>query len=267
VTSPLYLKTRLAMLVTVQRMFNLMGLQIRRLQGGASIDNAEQEVLRLAGRDVSCIVEFGAADGRDTEVFAKKFPTAKVIGIEPVPKSFAKLAARAAVAQNIVAIEAAVSDKAGTTKLFISSEADASSISAPVVTGSAFDRHVETVGTTDVKVVTLDDVCKDNGIEQIDILKMDAQGSELAALKGASKLLGSGAIKRIFTEVQFVRLYEDACLFFELETFLCRQDFYLHGIYNLSHNEHGQLCWGDAIFIHESVRPIGATRRFQGKSS
>jgi FkbM family methyltransferase len=259
-----YLKTRNIALAAIQRVFGLLGLQLRRLRNGVSTENGEEEILRLMGADVRCIVEFGAADGRDTEVYAKRFPAAKVVAIEPVPQSFKKLEARRLTARNIVAIEAAVSDKIGETSLFISSEVDASSVLPPVATGSAFDKYTETVGKVSVRQVTLDQVCDFCSITNVDLIKMDAQGAELLALKGAERLLERESIRYIFTEVQFIRIYEDSCLFHEMWNFLASQGFYLHGLYGLSHNEHGQLCWGDAIFIHKSARPKNATRAFPG---
>jgi FkbM family methyltransferase len=258
-----YLKIRIFVLSAIQSVFGAFGLQVRRLSKGTSVENAESELFRLAGDNVKTVVEFGAADGRDTEALARRFTKARVFGIEPVPESFKRLVARTSLVSNLVALEAAVGSSSGETTLFISSEADASSIFRPVKTGSAFDKHAETVGDVVVQQVTLDEISAKHEISSIEILKMDAQGAELEALKGASKLLGQSAIKLVFAEIQFIRLYENACLFYELWAFLESQDFYLHGVYNMSHNEHGQLCWGDAIFVHESVRPQNATRRFQ----
>jgi FkbM family methyltransferase len=257
-----YLKARIKFLAAVQAVFGAFGLQLRRLKKGASIENGENELLRLAGPNVTTVVEFGAADGRDTEVFARRFPLARVFGIEPVPQSFKKLSERCGLFPNLVAVEAAVGETPGEARLFISSEADASSISRPLVTGSAFDKHTVTVEEVVVRQITMDVICDEHNISSIDILKMDAQGAELRALKGASKLLGRSGVKYIFSEIQFIRIYEDTCLFHELWEFLESNEFYLHGIYGMNHNEHGQLCWGDAIFVHESVRPKNATRRF-----
>jgi FkbM family methyltransferase len=261
-TRKAYLKLRIHVLTAIQHFFGLFGLQLRRLNKGTSVEDVESELFRLAGSDVRTIFEFGAADGRDSEALARRFPHARVVAIEPVPQSFKKLSARGSALPNLIAIEAAVGATSGETTLFVSSEADASSIFRPVETGSAFDKHSETVGNVIVRQVTLDEVSAGHDVSTIDILKMDAQGAELQALKGASRLLGKSGIKFILAEIQFIRLYDGACLFHELWGFLETHDFYLHGVYDMSHNEHGQLCWGDAIFVHESVRPQNATQRF-----
>ena len=52
-----------------------------------------------------------------------------------------------------------------------------------------------------VQTKTLDDFCLDEKIENIDVLKMDTEGSELNILKGAIKLLSENKINVIYTEI------------------------------------------------------------------
>lgn len=262
-----YLKARMFFLVCVQSAFGKLGLQIRRLKKNVSVEDSVSEMVRLAGPHVRTIVEFGAADGRDTEDLCRRFPQATVIGVEPVPASFKKLAERQSRCKNLIVEEAAIGNQAGTATLFLSSEPDASSISPPVKTGSAFDKHAESIGKLTVTQMTLDSLCEKHQINSIDILKMDAQGAELEALEGARRLLAGHGIRVIYSEIQFIRLYEKACLFHELWAFLETHGFYLHGVYGFSHNEHGQLCWGDALFVHETARPPNATLPFSGKKT
>ena len=245
----IYLKTRIFLLTAIQWSFGAFNLQLRRLTKGTDLEDPDKEIRRLAGPDVRWIMEFGAADGRDSKVLAAEYPNAKVLALEPVPGSFEKLALAAKNESRIIAREMAVSDKPGTQTLFLASERDASALSAPNQTGSAFDKHAENVGKVDVAVTTIDEQCAELGIEHIDILKMDAQGAELLALHGAESTLKRGAIGVIYTEIQFIKLYEQSCLFHELWHHLDGAGYALHNIYNLNHNEHGQLCWGDAIFV------------------
>jgi FkbM family methyltransferase len=52
-----------------------------------------------------------------------------------------------------------------------------------------------------VEAVSLDQLCSDHAILQIDLLKIDVQGHEATVLKGASDLLRNGKIKTIFLEL------------------------------------------------------------------
>jgi len=48
-----------------------------------------------------------------------------------------------------------------------------------------------------IKLMTLDDYCKNNSIQKIDFLKIDVEGHELEVLKGATNLLKEERIKMI----------------------------------------------------------------------
>ena len=51
-----------------------------------------------------------------------------------------------------------------------------------------------------VRVFALDDYCTSNGIKSIAFLKLDIEGSELNALRGATRLLGERVIATILVE-------------------------------------------------------------------
>ena len=51
--------------------------------------------------------------------------------------------------------------------------------------------------TETVRLSTLDEYCAEQGIEQIDLLKLDVEGHELAVLRGGQKMIQEGRIKRI----------------------------------------------------------------------
>jgi FkbM family methyltransferase len=56
-------------------------------------------------------------------------------------------------------------------------------------------------GDERVQTVCLDQFCTDHAIEEIDLLKIDIQGHEYAALQGAEQLIRTGRIKTIFMEL------------------------------------------------------------------
>lgn len=60
----------------------------------------------------------------------------------------------------------------------------------------AVDEH----GTETVPMTTIDQYLADNEIERVDVLKLDIEGHELAALRGASSALESGAIRAVIVE-------------------------------------------------------------------
>lgn len=89
--------------------------------------------------------------------------------------------------------------------------------------------------------------CLKNNIKSIDILKMDIQGGELAALSGASGLLNSQEIKIVYAEVYFVQQYESEPLFHDVSKFLYGFGFTLQDLYTPIYGN-GNFAWCDAIF-------------------
>jgi hypothetical protein len=99
----------------------------------------------------------------------------------------------------------------------------------------------------EVEVCTIDEFCRNRCIDTIDILKLDIQGSELSALRGASGFLRDKRIKLIYTETYFKKQYENQPLFHDLSKFLEQYGYYLQDFYNPIYGK-GDLVWCDVIF-------------------
>jgi FkbM family methyltransferase len=240
---------KILVLEKIQKLFNVFGFQLRRLDAGVHLDSALEEQLRLAGPNIGCIIEIGAADGRDSRIYAERCRDAVVHAIEPLPSSFAKLSAQAADEPRLHAYQLAVSDSIGTADFHVAVNADSSSLLPPHKTGGVFDKYIETAETIQILTTTLPDFCAEHGISHIDLLKIDAQGVELDILRGAEAMLRNGSISVLYCEVQFERLYEDSCLYHHLASFLEEVGYVLHSLYDFSYDKSGRMVWADAIFV------------------
>jgi FkbM family methyltransferase len=241
----------------VQTILAKAGYQLRRVEGGSSVDDPYAMQRALLGPGVETIFEVGAADGTDTENYCRDYPRADVYAFEPLDESFAKVQARAGTNPRLKPFQIALSDREGESTFFIAESNDSSSLLPPRETGSNFDEHHQTRAEQTVKTTTLDTFRAEQGIGRIDLLKVDAQGAELSILDGAEQTLTAGQVSLIFIEVQFIPAYEGAPRYDELATRLYSKGFSLHNFYDLQHDQHGRLCWGDALFVHESFTPAG----------
>jgi FkbM family methyltransferase len=85
---------------------------------------------------------------------------------------------------NIVLIQAGLSDRCGVAKLFTSSNSELNSLSQAATGGDQFEI---------IELLTLDSCRKKYGWDQIDFIKMDAEGEELNILKGGEAFLSSAS--------------------------------------------------------------------------
>ena len=111
-------------------------------------------------------------------------PSGRVIAFEPNPRSFAIASNNLSHLEQVTLYEMAVTDRVGTARL---ENRDITQGALNRLTEGEDDK--ETIG---VQVTTLDAVLADR-TRPVDFLKCDAEGSELAVLKGAHEILTTDA--------------------------------------------------------------------------
>jgi FkbM family methyltransferase len=117
------------------------------------------------------IVDAGANIGMSTLYFASKFPAAKVIAIEPESSNFQILQANCGKLKNVTLIHAAVwpNDEPLAVQ---DTSVDKWAFIVKKSSGG-------TVGPGSVRSVTIPDILRRFGIEEVDLLKLDIEGAEL----------------------------------------------------------------------------------------
>lgn len=83
----------------------------------------------------------------------------------------------------------------------------------------------EVTDHTPLAVEPLDKFCEDNGITDVDFLKVDVQGGEMAVLQGGKSIIGEHLLG-LRAEVEFAPLYKQQPLFSEMEIYLREFGFY-----------------------------------------
>src|SRR5204862_1931760 len=110
-------------------------------------------------------------------------------------------------------------DKDGEARFEIN-RSDVSSSLLPIdPRNSAWFRRVLSVAQTiQDPTITLPSLMAEQGMQTVDLLKLDLQGAERFVLTGATALLDR--VRVIYTEVFFEQLYAGAWLFWEMNEFL-----------------------------------------------
>jgi FkbM family methyltransferase len=143
-------------------------------------DRIERRVLASRLRPGSVVVDAGANIGIYSQFLSKCVgPDGKVHSFEPSPDNFRRLRSATSGFSNVHANQLAVSDKTGESVLYISDKLN--------VDHRAYPTEGETRRTLSIKSIRLDDYFKPG--ERVDFIKMDIQGFELQALRGAERVL------------------------------------------------------------------------------
>ena len=210
----------------------------------------------LAGQDSKIIFDIGANTGSVTAAYLKAFPDADIHSFEPCHKTFKRLRDRHGDNKRVHVHERAVSDSAGTLTFYEAENHATNSLfpsadEAALLFGSS---KTKTSSTEQVESITINGYCQEHGIDKINLLKLDIQGGELDALKGASKLLESSQIDVIYSEVEFYKLYQKQPLYHDIAGFLEKKGYSLYALDNFNIKKPiGMLLWCDAVFVSEKI--------------
>jgi FkbM family methyltransferase len=141
----------------------------------------------------------GASDGRHSYVMTRVAPDARIYAFEPSAFAFEVLRTCVAwhgIARQVTAIHAAVADKPGELLLVTPRKTSGRMGRAYAYVAEAApegrvrpdveDRGVEVQPTP---VVTLDEFCDREGLGRVDFIRMDIEGAEELALKGAEHII------------------------------------------------------------------------------
>ena len=149
-------------------------------------DMARDFWFRVYGpRPGDTIVDIGAGDGSDSPVLSDAVSSkGRVIAVEAHPRTYQLLqkAVQWNRLQNVECVQKATSDKPG--QVHISDCAE--HISNAIGTDGADDGGN---GGFDVEACTIDGLCDEAGIGQIDFLKMNIEGAERHAIRGMTSVM------------------------------------------------------------------------------
>jgi protein O-GlcNAc transferase len=121
---------------------------------------------------------------------------------------------------------------------------------------------VTQVAVHPVNTTRLDDVAE---ISDIDFIKIDVQGNELAIFRNASRVLSNSLL--IQTEVEFVEIYKGQPMFADVDIFLRASGFQFHTMNGFTgrafkplvangdvNSAFRQALWSDALYVRDWMR-------------
>ena len=204
----------------------------------------------LRRREVRGIIDAGASDGRISRRFIKLFDSASVHAFEPNQLYREPLEDYAQEEPRFSPHFLALSNRAGEADLHVTESPGSTSLFVP---GSRLKengyegtdvQHVE-----QVRLTTIDEWAVGHAPDGIQLIKLDIQGAELAALEGAKRVLNTSTLL-VYTEIWFNPAYQGGALFAHIDSFLRTNDFLLYDFYKPKYGSSGMLIWANAIYVH-----------------
>jgi FkbM family methyltransferase len=211
------------------------------------------DVQRFAGtRNLQIVFDVGANIGQTACGLIQYLPNAQIFCVEPVAATMQQLKQRYAHQRNIRFVQLAFGSRRERIGIRLHRNSELNTLIQRQSCGSDLTEETETV-----TIETLDNFCRDNAIDCIDLLKLDVQGWELEVLRGANSLLSRNLIWFVFCEVAFRR--QDTMQYFaELNEFMQFSRFDFCGFYDTyRYGSAKQLVgFSNALYVNSNfVRP------------
>lgn len=249
----------------IKSIVKLLGYEIHKISSNEKVFFRDQprdpflhQQMFLRGKEVTTIFDIGSNIGNTVATYRSMFPQATIHSFEPFPESFERIYKRFETDRSVKPMQMGIADKSETRKFYVRERNSANSLLPSAKDGQRYgNKEAATItGFIDVPVTTVDEFCLQESISEIQILKMDMEGSELMALQGATEKLSRHLIELIYTEVTFIPHNQDEPLFYHVCEFLSFYEYTLYGIYHTIHARNGQLRRADVIFVSPQIRKV-----------
>ncbi len=152
--------------------------------------------------NIKVVFDVGANDGLIASQFLRHFPCCQIYCFEPNPNIYSRLVysldkySRRAKLYNL-----GLSDRIGTGKLYVGNSNKTGTFILGLKSEEGTEENKEVIDN--VKITTLDAFCEQHKVDQIDFLKIDAEGFDLNVLMGSSNCLAENRIGLIEVEATF----------------------------------------------------------------
>jgi FkbM family methyltransferase len=150
----------------------------------ADYENENIAFLKANCREGMIVIDIGAHLGLISTITGQLVkPSGKVYAFEPTPQTFKTLKQIVQLnnlSENVICVNQAVSDSNGEIDFFIDNNEGSNA-------NSLVHRSDRNRTSLKIKTTTIDSFTKDNNIEMLNLIKIDAEGVEYSVLKGAKE--------------------------------------------------------------------------------
>jgi FkbM family methyltransferase len=210
--------------------------------------------LGTLGLEFNTVIDAGANVGQFARAVQLRFPQAAILSIEPLDDIADQLAANLSDVPGHKIFRTALGAHDGETRFFRNSYSQSSSVLPMLKKQGGLLEGLYETEEFHVRLSRLDTLLSSETLTPNVLLKLDLQGNELEALKGAEKTLTQ--CSHILLETVFEQEYVGEPIFEELWSYLKQQGFRFERPLNFSANRAGSIVQMDALFA-KAEAPLG----------
>jgi len=228
----------------VKKTINKLGFDLKRYNPQHKQLNFD-DLLKDKISNNPIIFDVGGNKGQSIEKYLKMFEKPIIHSFEPIKTEFDYMCSKFKNNKNIFLNNFALGDKIEEKELNVTVKTGNSSFNKInpgtewlKVRSKQFNTSEEgyVASVLKVNVIKLDDYCKDNNINVIDLVKIDTQGYEDKVLEGSLNSIKQNKIKVIVTEIMFDNVYDKYFSFSDLEKYIIPHNFRMVGINMINNN-------------------------------
>jgi len=190
------------------------------------------------------VFDVGAKDGRDTSQFLRIFPFAHIWAFDCAEDCVDRLEMAFKDEKRVTVVPKAVSDYKGSVTFYPCSMRGSSGL---YEVSEEFSIEARTIGSYEVESITLDDFIEGQGIDDVDLLKIDIEGADLPALRGCQRAISRGLVGAILCELLFYPYYVGQHGYTEVCDYLTYYGYSLHALWPQYWG--GRLRYANALFM------------------
>lgn len=208
-----------------------------------------------AGADV-VVYDVDAHHGQSVAQMLDLMPAATIHAFEPQKENFSALSQRHGDDARVRLHNLAIADRDGFHSLRVNNYDGTHSlfdIDEAVINRWADDPDFVTLAEERVPLRSVDSIVAAGDAPAPDLIKIDTQGAELLAFRGAERTLRDQRVRAIVCEVEFVKLYKDQPLFFDIHDWMSHVGYHFVNLVDRKIRPNGVMVWADALYCNEEA--------------
>ena len=236
------------MKIFFQKLLNIFGYRITTLNNKI-VKDFDQTIEKIFKKKKLKIIDIGANTGQTIDRFERIFSDCEIYSIEPSLNAFSELSKNYKNKKNVTLFNFAIGEKKKN-RIFYDYDDNVLSSFHKLNKKNSLNKIFK---KNKVKVLSLDNFCKQNKIAKIDILKIDTQANEINILRSGTKSLKNQIFDLIELEITLGDYYNNFTNFFSLEEFLIKNNYRLLALDRRLNFFNDKRMYCNAIYIKKSL--------------